>query len=190
MILLNSNPWNKHYPCITLKMRQTCVEWMIDVQKGLHLNIDIIYMSVHLLDRYVAACDNIMIRYLQFIGATCIFIACKYYEDQPLTTFEIEYLCANSYSKKKICRMERRILKKLNYELVSSTRLSCQLLNQNQFIICNILMNIEYLYFNKQEIENAIEQILKIQNEGTCENFVYQCILDTKKYTWQKYFLK
>lgn len=58
-------------------MRSLLVDWMVEVQETFELNHETLYLGVKLVDTYlmqtVVSKDK-----LQLLGATALFIACKY----------------------------------------------------------------------------------------------------------------
>lgn len=68
-------------------MRSLLVDWMVEVQETFELNHETLYLGVKLVDTYlmqtVVSKDK-----LQLLGATALFIACKY----DVSTLFLNYL--------------------------------------------------------------------------------------------------
>ena len=62
---------------LTPNMRAILVDWLVEVQENFELNHETLYLAVKLVDRYL--CLSTLPRdRLQLLGATCLFIACKF----------------------------------------------------------------------------------------------------------------
>lgn len=62
---------------ITRHMRSVLVDWLVEVQENFELNHETLYLAVKLTDMYLAKC-KIAKDLLQLLGATSLFIACKF----------------------------------------------------------------------------------------------------------------
>ncbi len=63
-------------------MRAVLVDWLVEVQENFELNHETLYLAVKLIDRYLM--KKVVSRdVLQLLGATSLFIACKYDVSRP-----------------------------------------------------------------------------------------------------------
>ena len=62
---------------LTRGMRAILVDWMVEIQESFELNHETLYLAVKLVDLYLAK-KPVKREMLQLIGATSIFVACKY----------------------------------------------------------------------------------------------------------------
>lgn len=115
-------------PEITGKMRAVLVDWLVQVHQRFHLLQETLYMTVSILDRYLQV-DYIKRSELQLVGITAMFIASKYEEMYAPEIGDFVYIADNTYSKQDIFRMERMMLRKLDFNL--SKPLSLHFLRRN-----------------------------------------------------------
>lgn len=60
-------------------MRMILLDWLVDVHLKLRMFPQTLFITCHLIDRYLAKRDVGRSR-LQLLGATCLFVAAKYEE--------------------------------------------------------------------------------------------------------------
>ena len=58
---------------------------------------------------------------LQLVGITCMLLACKFEEVNPLAVDEFVYISDGAYSKEEVLRMESMVLGKLDFSLSAGT---------------------------------------------------------------------
>ena len=58
---------------------------------------------------------------LQLVGITCMLLACKFEEVNPLAIDEFVYISDGAYSKEEVLRMESLVLGKLDFSLSAGT---------------------------------------------------------------------
>ena len=58
-------------------MRAVLVDWLVEVQENFELNHETLYLAVKLTDMYLSK-KKIAKDHLQLLGATALFISCKY----------------------------------------------------------------------------------------------------------------
>ncbi|XP_013785797.1 G2/mitotic-specific cyclin-B3-like [Limulus polyphemus] len=103
-------------PEISKSMRAILVDWMVEVQESFELNHETLYLAVKLVDHYLMN-NPVPKASLQLVGATAIFIACKFDERIPPVVDEFLYICDDAYSRKELLQMEIRLLKNINFDL-------------------------------------------------------------------------
>ena len=94
-------------------MRSTVIDWLIQLQVGLTLLPETLYLTVAILDRYLSIESNTPCDQLQLVAVTAMFIASKYEETQAPEVGAFAYLTDNSFTKMDIIRMELCILNAL-----------------------------------------------------------------------------
>lgn len=62
---------------LTPNMRAILVDWLVEVQENFELNHETLYLAIKLVDFYLSKA-KIPRERLQLLGATCLFIACKF----------------------------------------------------------------------------------------------------------------
>ncbi|KAK3548682.1 hypothetical protein QTP70_016430 [Hemibagrus guttatus] len=105
------------------------VDWLIQVhcelqylsfsitkQEAFNFSEETLYLAVHLLNRVLREI-KISISNLQLVGVVCLFLAAKKEECLLPEVSELCYLMANTYSRKQLLRMERRVLCTLKFDL-------------------------------------------------------------------------
>jgi len=103
-------------PEITGKMRAVLVDWLVQVHLRFHLLQETLYMTISILDRYLQSAF-VKRTELQLVGVTAMFIASKYEEMYAPDIGDFVYITDNTYSKEDIFKMERTMLKKLDFNL-------------------------------------------------------------------------
>jgi hypothetical protein len=106
---------------ISPKMRIILVDWIIDVHHKEKMHPSTLWLSVNLMDRYLAAVPNINRNRLQLIGVACLLIAAKFEEIYPPEISEFISLTENSFTHNEVIRMEASVLASLQYQLVVPT---------------------------------------------------------------------
>lgn len=104
------------------KMRAILVDWLIEVHQKFKLQRETLYITVALIDRYLAAqqCSK---SELQLVGVTAMLIACKYEEIYPPELKDFVYITARAYTKEDVLQMEFRILSVLQFDVTFPTPL-------------------------------------------------------------------
>lgn len=107
-------------------MRETMVDWLIDLHNKLSRNRETLYLSVNIIDRYVSTVfrektDFIPRSQYQLVGLTAYFIASKYEEVQFV---EMSYLIEsadNIYTVQDMMNMEIKIVNTLKFDFTVPT---------------------------------------------------------------------
>jgi cyclin B len=86
---------------INEKMRAILVDWLVDVHAKFKLLAETLYITVNLIDRYLER-NKVFRKYLQLVGITSLFIACKYEEIYAPDLKDFVYICDNAYTKEEI----------------------------------------------------------------------------------------
>ncbi|KAL2338104.1 hypothetical protein Fmac_012550 [Flemingia macrophylla] len=105
---------------ITHSMRAILVDWLVEVSEEYKLVTDTLYLTVHLIDRFLSK-NYIERQRLQLLGITCMLIASKYEE---INAPRIEDFCVitdNTYTKMEVLKMESQVLRSSDYQLFAPT---------------------------------------------------------------------
>ncbi|KAK2158472.1 hypothetical protein LSH36_169g02012 [Paralvinella palmiformis] len=97
-------------------MRGILVDWLVEVQENFELNHETLYLAIKLVDLYLNKNKTTKDR-LQLVGATALFIACKFDERCPPMLDDFLYICDDAYKSSEVIEMERNILKSVDFDL-------------------------------------------------------------------------
>lgn len=109
------------HPALDKRMYIRLLNWLMAVSDFLYLQRQTYYLSIDILDRYLAASLDIPKEKLELVGVTCLFIATKYEEEYPPHLLDFSILTANSCLAPEIIDKEAEILATLRWHIVSST---------------------------------------------------------------------
>ena len=107
---------------INEKMRIILINWLIEVHFKFRLLNETLFICINIIDRYLSQ-KNINRKYLQLLGITSLFIACKYEEIYPPNAKDLIYMTDNAYKIEEMIKMENEILGVLKFELTFPTSL-------------------------------------------------------------------
>ena len=104
-------------PEITMKTRNTLIDWLISIHTALELLPETLYLTLIILDRYI---EHVRISKsnFQLIGCVCMFIAAKNEEIYPPTVIDFIYFMQNAFTYKEFVDMEINILHTLNFDIL------------------------------------------------------------------------
>ncbi|XP_059361891.1 G2/mitotic-specific cyclin-B1-like isoform X2 [Carassius carassius] len=97
-------------------MRAISIDWLMQVQREFKLRQETLFMTVSIIDSFLQN-NPVPKRYLQLVCVTAMLLASKYEEIYPPTVGDFAFVTDGAYSCGDIRRMERIILKRLNYSL-------------------------------------------------------------------------
>ncbi|XP_068105784.1 G2/mitotic-specific cyclin-B3 [Hyperolius riggenbachi] len=101
---------------ISKEMRAILVDWMVEVQENFELNHETLYLSIKLVDHYLAVSVTTREK-LQLIGSTAVLIASKFEERCPPCLDDFLYICDDAYKREELLAMEVDILQRLNFDI-------------------------------------------------------------------------
>ncbi|XP_061197637.1 G2/mitotic-specific cyclin-B-like [Saccostrea echinata] len=101
---------------VTPQMRSILTDWFIQVQVHQELSQQTLHLTVELVDRFLTF-RRIPLNTFQLVGITCLLIAAKYNERFAPEVQTLCYLTDNTYDKEQVLRMERQILKTIDFDL-------------------------------------------------------------------------
>ncbi|KAI5117966.1 hypothetical protein M0805_001627 [Coniferiporia weirii] len=103
---------------ITWDMRQTLVDWLLQVHLRYRLLPETLWIAINLIDRFLSK-RIVSIVKLQLVGVTAMFIAAKYEEILAPSVEEFVFMTENGYTKEEILKGERIMLQTLNFKVSS-----------------------------------------------------------------------
>ena len=98
------------------KKRQVLVIWVFEVSLRLRHSSATTFIAVSLIDRYLTRV-SVAARHLQLVGVTALYIACKFQEIMFTSAGELAHYTNKACTKEDIIRMERRMLRVLNFQV-------------------------------------------------------------------------
>ncbi|XP_072287099.1 cyclin-P [Pyxicephalus adspersus] len=101
---------------VTSEMRTMLVDWLVQVHEYLGLQDETLYLTIFLMNSYMKV-HKIQTSLLQLLAATCLFIACKIEETLIPEPAELCFMMEDAFSKKELLKLEKKVLKRLNFEL-------------------------------------------------------------------------
>ncbi|KAM4605848.1 cyclin-P-like [Discoglossus pictus] len=101
---------------VTSDMRSVLVDWLVQVHEYLGLEEETLYLAVYLMNSYMKV-HRIRTALLQLLAAACLYLACKIEENLIPEPAELCFMMEDSFSKKELLKMERKILSRLRFEL-------------------------------------------------------------------------
>ncbi|KAJ4456810.1 putative G2/mitotic-specific cyclin-B [Paratrimastix pyriformis] len=110
-------------PELTDRLRATIVDWMANVHYQFKLLPETLFLSVALLDRFLAL-KQVAQNKLQLLGVTCLMTAAKYEEVMSPSIVDFEAITERNCPRADIIRMERTLLSTLKYGLTMPTVLT------------------------------------------------------------------
>lgn len=107
---------------ITEKMRSILLDWLVEVHLKFKLLPETFYLTVNIIDRYLSK-QSINRKYLQLLGVTAMFIACKYEEIYSPEIKDFIYMTDNAYTRDQMIKMEFDVLKELEFNITNPSPL-------------------------------------------------------------------
>ncbi|KAJ7052610.1 cyclin [Mycena amicta] len=105
-----------HQHEITWAMRQTLVDWLLQVHLRYHMLPETLWIAVNIVDRFLTHRTVSLVK-LQLVGVTAMFIAAKYEEILAPSVEEFVYMTENGYNKEEILKGERIMLQTLEFRI-------------------------------------------------------------------------
>lgn len=101
---------------INAKMREILIDWMVEVQIKFKLKTETLYLSIHLLDRFLER-RAVNRNKLQLVGCTALLLASKYEEIYAPEINDFVCISDRAYTKEQILAMEGIMLNALGFNL-------------------------------------------------------------------------
>ncbi|XP_062165557.1 G2/mitotic-specific cyclin-2-like [Alnus glutinosa] len=101
---------------INERMRAILIDWLIEVHYKFELMDETLYLTVNLIDRFLAA-QPVVRKKLQLVGVTAMLLACKYEEVSVPVVEDFIVISDRAYSRKEVLDMEKLIVNALQFNL-------------------------------------------------------------------------
>ncbi|KAH9178145.1 cyclin [Lactarius sanguifluus] len=101
---------------ITWGMRQTLVDWLLQVHLRYHMLPETLWIAVNIVDRFLSHRTVSLVK-LQLVGVTAMFIASKYEEILAPSADEFVFMTENGYTKEEVLKGERIVLQTLEFNI-------------------------------------------------------------------------
>ncbi|KAG6831816.1 hypothetical protein H0H92_007493 [Tricholoma furcatifolium] len=101
---------------ITWSMRQTLVDWLLQVHLRYHMLPETLWIAVNIVDRFLTHRVVSLVK-LQLVGVTAMFIAAKYEEILAPSVEEFVFMTENVYPREEILKGERIMLQTLEFRV-------------------------------------------------------------------------
>ncbi|KAF9450329.1 A/B/D/E cyclin [Macrolepiota fuliginosa MF-IS2] len=101
---------------ITWEMRQTLVDWLLQVHFRYHMLPETLWIAINVVDRFLSR-RVVSLGKLQLVGVTAMFIAAKYEEILAPSVEEFVFMTENGYTKEEILKGERIVLQTLEFRV-------------------------------------------------------------------------
>ena len=108
-------------PFLTPTMRAVLMDWIMDVCACYSLRRDTYYLAVMTVDRYLSLVPNVLREDYQLVGLAALYIACKSEEITVNRLEKFTQVAGHSYTPASILRMERAILRALQWRLYQTS---------------------------------------------------------------------
>jgi hypothetical protein len=123
---------------ISSYMRSKMVNWMVEIFYTFHSSEETFLAAVEIMDKFFYHYEIILIDDdIYLIGLVSLFIASKAYDLIPIQLEKIIQIGGGKFTKKEILIMERRIIKKIDFDVFSVNDLELIQLFLNDFYINN-----------------------------------------------------
>ncbi|CAH1155860.1 unnamed protein product [Phaedon cochleariae] len=106
------------------KSRATIVNWMLGIQVQIQITDAELYLAVNLLDQVLAR-TSVPTNMLQLVALGTIWITNKYIGPDTLRASDLLWYANNAYVVRQLLRMERNVLRILNFQLHYIEPASC-----------------------------------------------------------------
>ena len=94
---------NAIQPNINQRMRAILVDWLVDIHHKMKCDPEVLYLTVQVLDRFLAAnVKKASKKNLQLIGTSAFLIASKYEQIYPAAMSDLVYVCDRIYTEEDV----------------------------------------------------------------------------------------
>ncbi|KAJ7274453.1 cyclin-like protein [Mycena haematopus] len=114
--MMPSADYMSHQNEITWAMRQTLVDWLLQVHLRYRMLPETLWIAVNIIDRFLTHRAVSLIK-LQLVGITAMFIAAKYEEILAPSVEEFVFMAENGYTKEEVLKGERIMLQTLDFRI-------------------------------------------------------------------------
>ena len=145
--------FRKHFD-INNVHRTILVDWLINVHLYFKLSDECLYLSIKLIDIFLARSKNFTKNKLQLLGICSLQLASKYIEQIHPSINNLSDLCDKCYKKKEIIEFEKYLLIINDYIIEQNP-----LLNYYDLISLILKFKIKYYYFGKMLLDLTLLDI-------------------------------
>uniref|UniRef100_A0A7N0V5Z7 Cyclin N-terminal domain-containing protein n=2 Tax=Kalanchoe fedtschenkoi TaxID=63787 RepID=A0A7N0V5Z7_KALFE len=103
-------------PDINDRMRGILIDWLIEVHYKFELMEETLYLTVNLIDRYLAS-QSVGRKKLQLVGITSLLLACKYEEVSVPAVGDMILISDKAYTRQEVLDMEKLIINALQFNM-------------------------------------------------------------------------
>ena len=132
-------------------MRAILVDWLVDVTCKFRMLPQVIFMTVSLIDRFLAG-TRVAQKQLQLVGIAALMIVGKYEEIYPPALKDHLAVCCNIYSAAEVLAMESEILLAVDFEVSRPTSFAFlellrrfEPMEERAFVFCQYFLEIATL---------------------------------------------
>lgn len=125
-----AKPWFSFQTNIRETFRKRLFEWLFQIHLKYGLEPYTLFLSASLFDRYMGK-DKVERKKLQLVGSTCLWMASKYHDIQPLSARQLAKLAGKAFEDHECIKMEQKICKTLDFNLT----VPCPLVFLSRFLI-------------------------------------------------------
>ena len=134
--------------------RTILVDWLINVHLYFKLSDECLYLSIKLIDNFLARTNNFTKNKLQLLGICSLQISSKYIEQLHPSINDLSDLCDKCYEKKDIVQFEKHLLQINDYIIEQD-----QVLNYYDLLCLILKFNIKYYFFGKMLLDLTLLDI-------------------------------
>ena len=157
--------------------RTILVDWLINVHLYFKLSDECLYLSIKLIDSFLARTTNFTKNKLQLLGICSLQISSKYIEQVHPSINDLSDLCDKCYEKKDIVEFEKHLLQVNDYIIEQD-----QILNYYDLLCLILRFNIKYYFFGKMLLDLTLLDIdfYKYQKNTIVFSICYLILINYK----------
>ena len=134
--------------------RTILVDWLINVHYYFKLSDECLFLSIKLIDIFLARTTNFTKNKLQLLGICSLQLSSKYIEQIHPSINDLSDLCDKCYEKKDIIKFEKYLLQVNEYIIEQD-----QVLNYYDLLCLILKFNVKYYYFGKMLLDLTLLDI-------------------------------
>ena len=102
---------------ITERHRAVLIDWLVNVHFYLKLSDECLFLSVKIIDLFLAREEKFHKSKLQLLGICSLLISSKFIESSHPRIEDLSLICENTYSKEEIIFFEKILFEKIEYKI-------------------------------------------------------------------------
>ncbi|KAG5381096.1 hypothetical protein IGI04_028938, partial [Brassica rapa subsp. trilocularis] len=111
----------ENQPDINERMRGILVDWLIEVHYKFELMEETLYLTINLIDRFLAVHHHVARKKLQLVGVTAMLLACKYEEVSVPVVDDLILISDKAYTRREVLDMEKLMANTLQFNFCLPT---------------------------------------------------------------------